>query len=75
VQCAEERVNAQVGTMAALIFASAIHWGKIGNSQLKENWAAGQAPSSVAVARQIFNGFCLGMLGLTGFECASSRIA
>lgn len=63
----------QVATMAALIIASCVHWGRIGNDQLKENWFAGQAPSASAIARQLFNGFCLGMLGLTGFECLLSN--
>lgn len=58
--------------MAVLMICSSVHWGKIGTTQLKENWQIGQAPSSSAVASQIFNGFCLGMLGLTGFECTST---
>lgn len=57
--------------MIALIIASAVHWGQIGNEQLKANWNQGRsdATSPQSVAKQIFNGFCLGMLGLTGFEC------
>lgn len=58
-----------MGTMLVLIIASAIHWGKTGNTQLKENWRVGQAPDARAVALQVFYGFCLGALGLTGFEC------
>ncbi|KAF5384450.1 hypothetical protein D9615_003405 [Tricholomella constricta] len=63
-----------VGTMAVLIISSSIHWGKNGIGQLRENWHVGSAPSASAVAREIFNGFCLGMLGLTGFECTPSYI-
>ncbi len=60
---------AQVGTMIVLMVASAIHWGNIGNDQLRENWVSNQASSTSKVARHIFDGWCLGMLGLTGFEC------
>lgn len=63
-----------VATMVALALAACVHWGRAGNSQLRANWAAGQAPTSAGVARQLFNGFCLGMLGLTGIECAPSYI-
>ncbi|EGO26780.1 hypothetical protein SERLADRAFT_447894 [Serpula lacrymans var. lacrymans S7.9] len=62
-------------TMAVLLIASAVQWGRVGSSLLKENWASGQAPSSSAIARDIFNGICIGMLGLTGFECAPAYIA
>ncbi|KAJ7611398.1 amino acid permease-domain-containing protein [Mycena polygramma] len=61
-------------TMVALALAGAIHWGRTGSAQLAANWAAGQAPSRAAGARQVFNGFCLGMLGLTGIECTPSYI-
>lgn len=53
--------------------ASVVHWSKIGNVQLKDNWHRGQASSPDGVVRQIFNGTCLGMLGLTGFECQFPR--
>lgn len=58
--------------MVVLIVASTVAWARAGNTQLRENWIAGQAPSSLGIARQIFNGICIGMLGLTGFECISS---
>ena len=58
-------------TMAALIIASSIHWANIGTYQLKVNWDLGRSETSStsSVAKQIFYGVCLGMLGLTGFEC------
>jgi hypothetical protein len=56
-------------TMVVLIVASTITWARAGNAQLRENWIAGQAPSASGIAHQIFNGLCIGMLGLTGFEC------
>jgi hypothetical protein len=39
--------------------------------QLRENWTLGMQRSSSlrAILREIFNGICIGMLGLTGFEC------
>ncbi|KAK0194213.1 AAAP amino acid permease [Armillaria mellea] len=64
-----------VGTMIVLMVASAIHWGNIGNDQLRENWVSNQASSTSKVARHIFDGWCLGMLGLTGFECIPAYIA
>ncbi|KAJ6537397.1 amino acid permease-domain-containing protein [Mycena vulgaris] len=63
-----------LATMAALGVASSVHWGRTGNAQLTRNWVDGQAPTSAAIARQLFNGFCLGMLGLTGIECTPSYI-
>ncbi|KAG6840422.1 hypothetical protein C0991_006816 [Blastosporella zonata] len=59
------------GTMSILIVSSCVHWGKSGSKQLRDNWHSGAAPSVRSAARDIFNGICLGMLGLTGFECAS----
>ncbi|KAJ7035940.1 amino acid permease-domain-containing protein [Mycena alexandri] len=54
-----------VATMTALTIASIVHWARSGNAQLL------RAP---AIARQLFNGFCLGMLGLTGIECTPAYI-
>ncbi|KAJ3877659.1 AAAP amino acid permease [Lentinula edodes] len=62
-------------TMTILIIAGAVHWANIGNGQIIENWHNGKASSASEVAKQIFNGFCLGMLGLTGFECIPAYIA
>lgn len=61
--------------MAILAVASMVAWGKAGNSQLRDNWKNGQAPSAGAVIHQIFNGVCLGMLGLTGVEAIPAYIA
>jgi len=57
--------------MIILIISSSVYWGRTGSGQLKANWKTGrmQAPSASAVAKQLFHGICLGMLGLTGFEC------
>ncbi|KAJ7235606.1 amino acid permease-domain-containing protein [Mycena haematopus] len=63
-----------VGTMVALSVASSVHWARMGNAQLRRNWAEGQPSTRAAIARQLFNGFCLGMLGLTGVECTPSYV-
>ena len=56
--------------MIMLIVASVVAWGTAGTAQLSSNWSLGRAGlSPAAVARQVFNGVCIGMLGLTGFEC------
>ncbi|KAG6917339.1 hypothetical protein DXG01_002910 [Tephrocybe rancida] len=63
-----------VGTMLVLIISSCVYWGKTGSKQLMDNWHSGSAHSPSSVAHEIFNGVCLGMLGLTGFECTPSYI-
>lgn len=62
--------------MTILIVSSSVYWGRTGSGQLKDNWKVGtmQTPNAAAVAKQLFNGVCLGMLGLTGFECKSQAI-
>ncbi|KNZ79290.1 hypothetical protein J132_03765 [Termitomyces sp. J132] len=62
-----------MGTMTVLIISSCVYWGKTGSQQLRDNWSSGKNSSS-SVAHEIFNGVCLGMLGLTGFECIPSHI-
>jgi hypothetical protein len=59
-------------TMLILIITSSVHWGRVGNTQLTENWVGYRAHTVKGTAKQLFNGFCIGMLGLTGFECPSS---
>ncbi|KAG1757388.1 amino acid permease-domain-containing protein [Suillus lakei] len=62
--------------MITLIVASAIAWGRAGTAQLSSNWSLGHVGlSPAAIARQLFNGVCIGMLGLTGFECAPAYTA
>ena len=56
--------------MTVIFVASIVAWARAGNTQLKENWTAGRNDSSTqGIAHQMFNGFCIGVLGLTGFEC------
>ncbi|KZT26173.1 hypothetical protein NEOLEDRAFT_1177956 [Neolentinus lepideus HHB14362 ss-1] len=68
-------LSLHVITMLVIWTASAVSWGRIGSQLLKENWAAGQAASSASIGHQLFNGVCIGMLGLTGFECTPAYIA
>lgn len=61
----------QLLTMLGLAIASIVAWASTGSLQLQENWVAGQAglSSPASILKQVFNGVCIGMLGLTGFEC------
>ncbi|KAL0945974.1 hypothetical protein HGRIS_012252 [Hohenbuehelia grisea] len=64
-------------TMVVLIIISCIHWGRVGRGQLKQNWVEGQVHPTSSLLHSVYNGVCLGMLGLTGFETTpaySSRI-
>ncbi|TEB34238.1 amino acid permease [Coprinellus micaceus] len=71
-------LSAHVLTMTSLIIASAVHWGRTGNDQLKANWHQGtseHSSSPASIIKQVYFGVCLGMLGLTGFECTPSYIS
>ncbi|TCD62055.1 hypothetical protein EIP91_007531 [Steccherinum ochraceum] len=63
-------------TMLVVFIASTVAWARSGNDLLKANWTQGRSvSSSQGVALQIFNGFCIGVLGLTGFECIPSYVS
>ncbi|TFK52934.1 hypothetical protein OE88DRAFT_1656621 [Heliocybe sulcata] len=68
-------LSLHVITLLVVWIASAVSWGRNGSQLLKDNWAAGQASSSASLVHQVFNGICIGMLGLTGFECTPAYIA
>ncbi|KDR77023.1 hypothetical protein GALMADRAFT_425547 [Galerina marginata CBS 339.88] len=71
-------LSLHIVSMILLTIASCIHWGHIGIEQLRDNWNQGRAStdsSASSVARQIYYGICLGMLGLTGFECTPSYVS
>ncbi|KAJ3145853.1 hypothetical protein HDU86_000620 [Geranomyces michiganensis] len=55
-----------LATMIALMVASVVHWIRHGSDVLRDNWNAPSPTGSVPL--DIFNGFCLGMLGFTGME-------
>jgi len=61
-------------TMLVLIITCIIRWGQIGNSQLIDNWHNFVPPSLNEIIKQVFFGFCIGLLGTTGFECTQSYI-
>lgn len=50
--------------MIVLFIAAIIAWAKAGNSVLQTNWEVGQFHSVASIARAIFDGVCLGLLGL-----------
>ena len=56
--------------MAILFIFSIVGWSKQGTSILLANWE--QRPTNVG--RAIFNGVCIGFLGVTGFECTPAYI-
>ncbi len=60
-------------TMLTLSVAAVVTWAKRGNGQIQENWSLGSSGSR-HISAQIFNGVCIGMLGVTGFECESDTI-
>ncbi|EIW79641.1 AAAP amino acid permease [Coniophora puteana RWD-64-598 SS2] len=61
-------------TMIVLIIVSAVAWGHSGNGVLAANWHAG-SHNGHSIAKAIWDGVCIGMLGLTGFECTPSYIS
>ncbi|RXW21510.1 hypothetical protein EST38_g4323 [Candolleomyces aberdarensis] len=72
-------LSLHVLTMTSLIIASTVNWARMGNERLKQNWSLGMAEhsqtSAASILKQVYYGICLGMLGLTGFECIPSYIA
>ncbi|KAL5497753.1 hypothetical protein ACEPAH_2684 [Sanghuangporus vaninii] len=63
-----------MATMIGLTIAALVAWIRHGNSIIHSNWIEGQPGSSSGIAHQIFNGVCLGMLGMTGFECSPDYV-
>ncbi|KAH8829237.1 amino acid permease-domain-containing protein [Flagelloscypha sp. PMI_526] len=62
-------------TMIVLIGFAANQWRVNGNFVLKSNWHHWRSQPFGPVARQIFNGYCLSFLTLTGFETTPSYVA
>lgn len=52
-----------------LLVAASYRWAEYGNVVIAQNWQVVRNASPGEVAHQLFNGICIGMLGLTGFEC------
>ncbi|KAI5116511.1 hypothetical protein M0805_001866 [Coniferiporia weirii] len=64
-----------MATMVALVLASMVAWIKNGNAIIRDNWISNQPGSPSGTLRQIFDGLCLGMLGMTGFECSPDYVS
>ncbi|KAI0798140.1 amino acid permease-domain-containing protein [Abortiporus biennis] len=66
-----------IATILVMFIASIIAWAHTGNAQIRENWnttiSENRTPSGIA--QEIFNGLCLSVLGLTGFECTPSYVS
>ncbi|KAI7862731.1 amino acid permease-domain-containing protein [Spinellus fusiger] len=60
-------------TMAVVMVASIVMWIRQGNGVLIDNWNTPD-PEGTSPLRMIFNGFCIGLLGVTGFESAENYI-
>ncbi|KAJ1307239.1 hypothetical protein OPQ81_001352 [Rhizoctonia solani] len=54
--------------MTVLMTGAAIAWARTGMGVLRDNWDL-RPTSGTGIARSIFNGICIGFLGVTGFEC------
>ncbi|KAH0581075.1 hypothetical protein H2248_012209 [Termitomyces sp. 'cryptogamus'] len=63
-----------MGSMMVLVVSSLLHLGTTGSQQLRDNWNSRSPSSPSSIWQQVFYGICLGMLGLTGFECTPSYI-
>lgn len=51
--------------MTALIIAATVAWARTGMDVLRSNWELRPTGGS-GIARSIFNGVCIGFLGVTG---------
>ncbi|KAI8384770.1 amino acid permease-domain-containing protein [Radiomyces spectabilis] len=60
-------------TMVVVMITSVVAWVREGNHILIENWQMPDPPG-VSPVRMIFNGVCIGLLGVTGFESAENYI-
>ncbi|KAG0040058.1 hypothetical protein BGZ82_005529 [Podila clonocystis] len=59
-------------TITVLMGTAVVHWIRNGNDILISNWQTPHPDTNVA--RLIWNGFCLGLLGVTGFESAEGYL-
>ena len=68
-------MSLHLGTMAVLIVAGIVFWARQGSAILSDNWHnADLLLNGKSVARALFDGICIGFVGLTGFECAPSYV-
>ncbi|KAI0789333.1 hypothetical protein C8Q75DRAFT_733976 [Abortiporus biennis] len=70
-------IHVSIATILVMFIASIIAWAHTGNAQIRENWnttiSENRTPSGIA--QEIFNGLCLSVLVLTGFECTPSYVS
>ncbi|KAI1304416.1 hypothetical protein EDD11_005108 [Mortierella claussenii] len=59
-------------TITVLMGTALVHWIRSGNDILISNWQTPHPDTNVA--KLIWNGFCLGLLGVTGFESAEGYL-
>lgn len=64
----------QIVTMTVLVITAIVHWARTGNEVIAQNWHDDPASGAGALFRSIFFGVCIGLLGLTGFECVPMSI-
>ncbi|GAB1521665.1 hypothetical protein RhiTH_004762 [Rhizoctonia solani] len=62
-----------MSVMTTLMVGAAITWAHTGMGVLRNNWELRPA-GGANIARSIFNGVCIGFLGVTGFECTPAYI-
>ncbi|KAG8746440.1 hypothetical protein FRC11_012703, partial [Ceratobasidium sp. 423] len=62
-----------MSVMTALMIGAAIAWARTGMDVLRDNWEL-RPSSGTGIARSIFDGVCIGFLGVTGFECTPAYI-
>ena len=60
-------------TMVTLVIFSGISWARLGSGILMANWQL-RPREPLAILRDIFNGICIGFLGVSGFECTPTYI-
>ena len=59
--------------MLILMVFSAISWVHMGSNTLKANWEL-RPIDAQSILRDVFNGVCIGFLGVSGFECTPAYI-
>ncbi|CAE6422935.1 unnamed protein product [Rhizoctonia solani] len=59
--------------MTILMIGAAVAWAHTGMEVLHDNWKL-RPTNGTRIARSIFDGVCIGFLGVTGFECTPAYI-
>ncbi|KAL5635173.1 hypothetical protein ACGC1H_003014 [Rhizoctonia solani] len=62
-----------MAVMTVLMIGAAVAWARTGMDVLRDNWEL-RPTGGTGIARAIFNGVCIGFLGVTGFECTPAYI-